>query len=50
LVLALGITAHAADVSAPVVAVLDGDTIEALHSNHAERILLSALLVKPSKL
>jgi endonuclease YncB( thermonuclease family) len=35
--------AFAADFSGPVIAVLDGDTIEVLHNNHAERIRLSGI-------
>ncbi|MEO7859379.1 MAG: hypothetical protein ABIU05_02870, partial [Nitrospirales bacterium] len=34
---------RAADFSGPVVSVLDGDTIEVLHSNRAERIRLSGI-------
>jgi len=33
----------AADFSAPVVSVLDGDTIEVLHNQHPERIRLSGI-------
>lgn len=33
----------AADFSGPVVSVLDGDTLEGLHSNHAERIRLNGI-------
>jgi len=33
----------AADFSGPVVSVLDGDTLEMLHSHHPERILLSGI-------
>ena len=33
----------AADFTAPVVSVLDGDTLEVLHNNHAERIRLSGI-------
>ena len=33
----------ASDFTAPVVSVLDGDTIEVLHNNHAERIRLSGI-------
>ncbi|MCX5728580.1 MAG: hypothetical protein NTZ28_07045 [Nitrospirae bacterium] len=32
-----------ADFTGPVVSVLDGDTIEVLHNNHAERIRLSGI-------
>ena len=32
-----------ADFSGPVVSVLDGDTIEVLHNQHAERIRLSGI-------
>jgi len=32
-----------ADFSGQVVSVLDGDTIEVLHNNHAERIRLSGI-------
>ena len=35
-----GLPAFAADVSAPVVSVLDGDTIEVLHNQRPERIRL----------
>ena len=35
--------AFAADFSGPVVSVLDGDTIEALHNTRAERIRLSGI-------
>ena len=34
---------HAADFTGQVVSVLDGDTIEVLHNNHAERIRLSGI-------
>ena len=34
---------NSADFSGPVVAVLDGDTIEVLHNNRAERIRLSGI-------
>jgi endonuclease YncB( thermonuclease family) len=33
----------AADFSGQVVSVLDGDTIEVLHNNHAERIRLNGI-------
>jgi endonuclease YncB( thermonuclease family) len=33
----------AADLTGPVVSILDGDTIEVLHNNHAERIRLSGI-------
>jgi endonuclease YncB( thermonuclease family) len=33
----------AADFSGPVVSVLDGDTLEVLHNNRAERIRLSGI-------
>lgn len=33
----------AADFTAPVISVLDGDTIEALHNHHPERIRLSGI-------
>ena len=33
----------AADFTGPVVSVLDGDTIEALHNQHPERIRLSGI-------
>lgn len=36
-------TSAFADFSGPVVSVLDGDTIEVLHNNHAERIRLSGI-------
>jgi endonuclease YncB( thermonuclease family) len=32
-----------ADFTGPVVSVLDGDTLEVLHNNHAERIRLSGI-------
>ena len=32
-----------ADFSGPVVSVLDGDTLEVLHNNHAERIRRSGI-------
>ena len=35
--------AVAADFSGSVVAVLDGDTLEVLHNNHAERIRLNGI-------
>jgi len=35
--------ASTADFSGPVVSVLDGDTIDVLHNNHAERIRLSGI-------
>ena len=34
---------NAADFSGPVVSILDGDTIEVLHNNHAERIRLRGI-------
>jgi endonuclease YncB( thermonuclease family) len=34
---------NAADFSGPVVSVLDGDTLDVLHNQHAERIRLSGL-------
>jgi len=34
---------HAADLSGPVVRILDGDTIEVLHNQHPERIRLSGI-------
>ena len=43
IVLALGITAHAADFTGPVVSVLDGDTLEVLHNQYPERIRLSRI-------
>ena len=36
-------TALAADFSGPVVSVLDGDTLEVLHNNCAERIRLNGI-------
>ena len=41
--LALGITAHAAGFTGPVVSVLDGDTIEVLNGHHTERIRLNGI-------
>ena len=41
--LALGITALAADYSGPVVSVLDGDTIEVLHNTYPEGGCLSGI-------
>ena len=41
--LALGITALAADFTGPVVSVLDGDTIEVLNGHHADRIRLNGI-------
>jgi len=35
--------ASTADFIGPIVSVLDGDTIEVLHNNHAERIRLSGI-------
>jgi len=35
--------ANAADFTGPVVSVLDGDTIEVLHNNRAERIRLNGI-------
>jgi endonuclease YncB( thermonuclease family) len=35
--------ALAADITGSVVSILDGDTIEVLHKQHAERIRLSAV-------
>jgi micrococcal nuclease len=35
--------AFAADFTGPIVAVLDGDTIEVLRNHHAERIRLSGI-------
>ncbi len=43
IVLALSITDYAAAFSAHVVSIIDGDTIEVLHSNRAERIRLSGI-------
>jgi micrococcal nuclease len=43
LVLLWTVPAHAADFTGPVVSVLDGDTIEVLHNNRAERIRLSGI-------
>lgn len=37
------INLYAADFSGPVVTVLDGDTIEVLHSQHPERVRLSGI-------
>ena len=34
---------NAAHFSGPVISVLDGDTLEVLHSNHAERIRLNGI-------
>jgi endonuclease YncB( thermonuclease family) len=34
---------QATSFTGPVVSVLDGDTIEVLHNNHAERIRLSSI-------
>ncbi len=36
-------TLFATDFTTPVVSVLDGDTIEVLHNNHAERIRLNSI-------
>ena len=36
-------TVEAFDFTGPVVSVLDGDTIEVLHNNYAERIRLNAI-------
>ena len=41
--LALSSSKAFADFSGPVVSVLDGDTLEVLHNNHAERIRLSGI-------
>lgn len=43
LLVPLGAGASAADFSGPVVRVLDGDTIEVLHSQHPERIRLHGI-------
>ena len=32
-----------ADFTGPVVSILDGDTLEVLHNNHAERIRLNGI-------
>lgn len=40
---ALGIAAHAADFTGPVVSILDGDTLEVLNGHHADRIRLSGI-------
>lgn len=41
----LGLASYgwAADISGPVISILDGDTIEVLHNNHAERIRLNGI-------
>jgi len=36
-------SAALADFSGPVISILDGDTIEVLHNQHAERIRLSGI-------
>jgi micrococcal nuclease len=43
LVLALGITGHAADFTGPVVSVFVGNTLEVLHNQCTERIRLSGI-------
>jgi len=43
LVVSLVVNSLAADFSAPVVSVLDGDTIEVLHNNRAGRIRLNGI-------
>jgi endonuclease YncB( thermonuclease family) len=37
------LSAFAADFSGPVIGILDGDTIEVLHNNKAERIRLNGI-------